>query len=390
MEGFPLAVDLDTHYFLNSKAALCTSGLPRYVFLSRITLRHHIIECATLLAYETSKDFSNSLKSKPIMRLLTMDVPYSPKSVLLELSDLSVDPGSCCEVCRSDASSLSISSGCTGPRFQWLESQISRLLSQVSEQQLPFVLKNQQTFGGGGTFVVFSPEDLAELKRTLATQTLPKLLSQVTSSNAHLKPGTLILSEMITDPVGDWGLTFFVTRAGECFFLAVTQQVVDSTKAWIGSTVSYTTQDSLKQKFTSIMQEIGTWLHKYGYCGPCGADILETAPSDDGNGSTTLYIVDLNVRTSGSLVLGLMRGHFSERRCLHEASSFSVTVKMNRESFIKNFEEQFQEGKIVIVSWYEDIDPAISYGNVVIGAQDKQKLEKQVMKVKEPASEIHF
>ena len=53
---------------------------------------------------------------------------------------------------------------------------------------------------------------------------------------------------MITDPVGDWGLTFFVTTTGECIFLAVTQQVVDSTKAWIGSTVSYTAQDSLKQK----------------------------------------------------------------------------------------------------------------------------------------------
>ena len=28
LEGFPLAVDLETHYFLNSKAALATSGLP--------------------------------------------------------------------------------------------------------------------------------------------------------------------------------------------------------------------------------------------------------------------------------------------------------------------------------------------------------------------------
>ena len=33
VEGLPLALDLDTHYFLNSKAALCTSGLPRYVTL---------------------------------------------------------------------------------------------------------------------------------------------------------------------------------------------------------------------------------------------------------------------------------------------------------------------------------------------------------------------
>ena len=31
VEGLPLTLDLDTHYFLNSKAALCTSGLPRYV-----------------------------------------------------------------------------------------------------------------------------------------------------------------------------------------------------------------------------------------------------------------------------------------------------------------------------------------------------------------------
>lgn len=29
LERLPLAIDLDTHYFLNTKAALCTSGLPR-------------------------------------------------------------------------------------------------------------------------------------------------------------------------------------------------------------------------------------------------------------------------------------------------------------------------------------------------------------------------
>ena len=239
--------------------------------------------------------------------------------------------------------------------------------------------------------MISSSEELAELKGTLSTQILPKLLSQINSSNAHLKPATLILSEMIRDPVGDWGLTFFVTRAGECIFLAVTEQVVDSTKAWIGSKISYQAQGSLKQKFTPIMQEIGTWLYKYGYYGPCGADILEAASKDnDSNGPKTLNIVDLNVRTSGSLVLGLMKGHFSERRGLHEASSFSVNVKMARESFIQNFEGQFQEGKIVIVSWYEDTDSGVSYGNVVIGAQDKQGLEKEVTKVKELASEIHF
>ena len=239
--------------------------------------------------------------------------------------------------------------------------------------------------------MISTPKDLSELKNILTTQILPKLLSQVNSSNAHLKPATLILSELIIDPIGDWGLTFFVARAGECVFLAVTQQIVDSTKAWLGSTISYTAQDGLKQKFTPIMREIGTWLYKYGYYGPCGADILEAAPKDnDSNGPTTLKIMDLNVRTSGSLVLGLMRGHFSERRGLHEASSFSVNVKMARDSFIKNFESQFREGKMVIVSWYEDTESGVSYGNIVIGAQDKQALEKEVAKVKEIGTEIHF
>lgn len=239
--------------------------------------------------------------------------------------------------------------------------------------------------------MVSSPEDLAELKHTLATRTLRKLLSQVNSANVHLKPATLILSKMIKDPVGDWGLTFFVTRAGECVFLAVTQQVVDSTKAWIGSTVSYPAQENLKQKFTPVMQDIGAWLYKHGYYGPCGADILEAAPGDnESDESTTLNIVDLNVRTSGSLVLGLMKGHFSERRGLHEASSFSVNVKMPRESFTNKFHDQFREGEIVIVSWYEDRDSGVSYGNIVIGAQDKRVLEKQASLVKELATEIHF
>ena len=167
------------------------------------------MKCATCLAYEASYDVSNSLNSKPMMILLTIAVLCSPESVFVELNDLSVDPGSCCEVCRSDASSLSVPSRCTGPRGQWSERHISRFLSQISEQQLPLILQNQQTIGGGGTFVISALEDQSKLKRTLATQTLSKIPSQVTSSNAQSKPGPSTLSEMIVDPVSDRGLTFF-------------------------------------------------------------------------------------------------------------------------------------------------------------------------------------
>ena len=86
------------------------------------------------------------------------------------------------------------------------------------------------------------------------------------------------------------------------------------------------------------------------YYGPCGADILETTATDDqGQEFPRLHIVDLNVPTSGSLVLGLMKGHFSDQRGLHETSSVFLNVKVTRESFISRFEDYFREGKIVIV-----------------------------------------
>lgn len=390
LEGFPLAMDLDTHYFLNSKSAICTSGLPRCVSL---VLRSPPIlpqlEPCKGVQFRTSLILS--ILGKTRMVLLISVISCSPKSRLLELEDFSASPESCCAVCRLGDGNRFIPSTCVGTRGQWLKSQITRILSELSIQPLPFVLKNQQTFGGGGTFAISTPEDLSELKTNLSTRILPKLLSQVNSSNAHLKPATLVVSNMVINPIGDWGLTFFVTRAGECVFLSLTQQIINPTKAWIGSTVSYTAQDRLKEKFTPIMREVGTWLRKYDYYGPCGVDILEAVSTNDNiHSMPALNVVDLNVRTSGSLVLGLMKGHFSERRGLHEASSFSVNVKMSRDSFIKNFGSQFREGKIVIVSWYEDVDFGVSFANVVIGAKNKEELEREVARVKEVASEIHF
>lgn len=126
---------------------------------------------------------------------------------------------------------MTIPERCTGTRRQWLSSQMARMLSQVTSRQLPFVLKSQQTFAGGRTWIVSNPQDLSELETALSSRVLPKLLSHVKASNAHLKPATLMVSELIEDPVDDWGLIFFVTKGGECIYLAATQQVVDNTKA---------------------------------------------------------------------------------------------------------------------------------------------------------------
>lgn len=342
LENFPLTIDLETHYFLNSKAALFTSGLP------------------------------------------------TPPGELIKLDSVCADAQSCCATCSSNVDSLSIQSSCTGTRGPWLSSQISRITSRISSQPLPFVFKNQQTFGGGGAFIVSSQEDRIRLNHKLSTHLLPKLLSQVTPANAHLQPATLLLSRVVENPTGDYGLTFFVTRTGECVFLCLTEQKVDSSKAWIGSRISYTRQDALRSKFEKIMCETGAWLQSHKYYGPVGADILETTSNDGEEISTNFHIVDLNVRTSGSLVLGLLRGHFSERRGLHEASSFSLTLKTGRREFTEKLGKEFEEGGVVIVSWYEDIASGVSFANVVVGAEDTKRLEDKIEVVKQYGTEIAF
>ncbi|KAA6415437.1 MAG: hypothetical protein FRX48_00152 [Lasallia pustulata] len=342
LEAFPLTLDLETHYFLNSKGALFASGLP------------------------------------------------TPQGQLIELGSVCPDAQSCCGSCASNVDSLSIPSSCTGIRKPWLSSQISHIISRISAQPVPFVFKNQQTFGGGGTFLVSSQEDRIKLNHKLSTHVLPKLLSQVTPANAHLQPATLLLTSLVANPIGDYGLTFFVTRTGECVFISLSEQKLDSSKAWIGSKISYLAQDALQLRFDKIMRDIGAWLHRHNYYGPVGADILETAPIDGEKSSDNFHIVDLNVRTSGSLVLGLLRGHFSKRRGLHEASSFSVTMKMKREEFVERLAEDLEEGRVVVISWYEDGASGLSYANVVVGAEDTKRLEREIERVKQFAEEITF
>lgn len=138
------------------------------------------------------------------------------------------------------------------------------------------------------------------------------------------------------------------------------------------------------------MRGIGVWLHRFGYYGSCGADILETAPtSDEYRELSNMFIVDLNVRTSGSLVLGLMKQHFSEPRGLREASIFALDVSLARDSFVTHFEKYFRDDDMVIISWYEDAKSGASSGNIVIGGRNKLELEKRVAMVKELTSEVY-
>ncbi|KAK0707187.1 hypothetical protein B0T21DRAFT_377344 [Apiosordaria backusii] len=351
LESYPLTHSLETHWMLNSKAGLARSGLP------------------------TPKCDIISVKGYP---------PTSPKS--------------CCEACRSDkrANDLTfIPVTCTGPRGQWLKTQSSKILSAISSRSVPFVIKNQQVFGGAGTWVVTSQEQKDDLLSDFESPDGPlrKLLSQVTAENHHMDPAAIIISSMVSNPIGDYGLTFFVNENGEHIFLAASEQMIDGNNAWVGSTIVYSRQKALYEKFQELIRRTAEFVSKHGYVGPVGIDVLETEKEGETEThtgeETKFHVVDLNVRTSGSLALPLLKGHFTGRG-LDCASSFGITVKGTREEFVRKWKTEFEEGRMFVLSWYEDREEGSSIADVVVGAKDEKGLSGMIERVREGSEEVVF
>ncbi|KAL2684872.1 hypothetical protein Neosp_005963 [[Neocosmospora] mangrovei] len=302
LERYENVVPLETHWFVNTKRALAESGLP------------------------------------------------TPKSIAVTVEGFPVNSESCCALCIENCpEGFVIPSDCVGARGTWLREQSSRLYQAVESYPLPFVLKSQMTFGGAGTFIVRTEKDRQGIVDDLGKGFLSRLLSSVNETNSHLEPATLIFSDFIQDPITNYSITFFVNEKGRRpIFLGVSEQIIEGDTAWVGGIIDYSQQNELRLKFSSLVAQISEWLQSYGYVGPAGADVLEDA---DG----TLYVVDLNVRTTGSFSLPLLGTHFTSRG-LDCASLFAVDVEKRRDEFINMFLSEFQEGRHLVVGAQDEIE----------------------------------
>ncbi|KAJ0307892.1 hypothetical protein COL516b_003864 [Colletotrichum fioriniae] len=345
-----LIFPLETHRFLNSKAALARSGLP------------------------------------------------TPKATILEVDGLAGDAWACCASCTSgDAAEFIVPESCAGSRGRWLKEKSEEIYADLESHTLPFVLKNQQTLGCAGMYIINTEDKRQKLVQYFRNGVLRKLLSSVTESNAHLQPAALIMSDMVEDPLENYGLTFFVTDDGnEPILLAASEQMTDGDNAWIGSTINYRRQEQLEKKFGLLVKRVATWLREYGYVGPAGIDVLETTSSTAAcsktNGASdfsNFHIVDLNVRTSGSMCLPLLRTHFTSRGHW-SASSFSVSYKKSRDAFIKSFQKEFETGRMCVISWYDDPDTGCSLADVAVGAVDVDGLRTAMERVRDLTEQVTF
>lgn len=337
-EGVGKVVDSDRIWWLNSKEALARSGLP------------------------------------------------TASAKVVDVEGCCPAAGNCCEVCEGvgEDGDVVVPVGCTGPRTRWVGEQSMRILTAIEKHPLPFVFKNQQTFGGAGTYVVTKGRERSKLVEEMTSGgILRRMLSHVNQENQHLKPGTVLLTDMVKDPISNVGLTLFITEAGEGIFLGGSEQIIDHTSAsWIGSIITYSHQVHVEKKHRALLDKVSTYLHIEGYIGTAGIDVLETQDGD-------FSILDMNVSTSGSLCLPLLRGHFTSRG-FDSASSISVTVSQSRAEFCEYWRAPLESGQMCIIAWYEDDHAKKGFGDLVVAGEDENGLQDMLKKVRAVSEQVTF
>ena len=124
-------------------------------------------------------------------------------------------------------------------------------------------------------------------------------------------------------------------------------------------------QSALAHRMGPTLRNVSDFLHEKGYYGPVGIDVVE-------DGRRGQYIVDLNVRTASSSLLGSLRGHFVSRG-MNYAGLLLVRFGMRRRGFGERMDGEMEAGRIITVGWFEQ-NANLSCARIVVGAEDGEHL----------------
>lgn len=247
--------------------------------------------------------------------------------------------------------------------------EVQRMMARIRARQPPFVIKMPQSLSGHGTFIVRTQADRSNAIRTLIPET-KRMLNQINSSNARINPCSLILQSII--PGEAVALSLLITKSGRPIFTACCSQIFHANGKWAGNFCDYGEQETLRAQYAETAAKIGAYMHKLGYWGPLGADIMTDIDGKQ-------LIIDVNARVTGSHPLGALRGHFV-RLGLNVANIFScLRLRLTREEFEEEFRQELeQSGSIVVNAWIHMKDGKTSLATVALAAEHREKLNELV------------
>ncbi|KAF3385398.1 hypothetical protein F1880_002268 [Penicillium rolfsii] len=255
-----------------------------------------------------------------------------------------------------------------------VQNEVDRLVYQIQQRELPFIVKLQYSAGSGGTFLVRNTEDREKCMRAVKEE-LHRTLRRLNHENSRFHPASIIIQEYL--PGEAVGISFFVTRQGRAIFLGGCRQLVDESGMWIGGGISYQEQDQLRLQNENILDLVAQWAHQKGYYGPFGIDVMMGQ-----NGAP--LVIDINPRSTGATPLCLLRKYFSVERRLHEAMLLiPIILSCTRETFAEAFDAELSFGQVVITSWNRVSHRQCSVVSMIVAAETKAALGPLIAKVEQ-------
>ena len=252
---------------------------------------------------------------------------------------------------------------------QGIKREIPRIIEQLNNHPVPFVLKLNQSLSSVGTVITVTEADRAKVIE-IVHEHLELYLPRITKDNAHLFPISLVMSDLIKSDTT--AVNFYVRggeHAGEVVFLGGCEQLATGQGGRQTTMIRYSEQDKMEKRFRKTLDRIGKALASTGYYGAAGADVME-----DENGQ---YVIDLNVRTSLSHVLYLLKGHFNKERGYGVALIYECLVlTLSRDEFEEKMAEEIGDAKVIIIGCAGLGESGKHAYGLVVAGKDLEEMQK--------------
>ncbi|KAL8998990.1 MAG: hypothetical protein Q9169_002096 [Polycauliona sp. 2 TL-2023] len=299
------------------------------------------MDCLLCLPHAVDPDLHYDLLSKRTLAISTLPSPAS------EVLDTVLQPGEAYDE-------------------QTMDAEISRMTNIVTARACPFVVKMPQSLSSQGVFLVRLDSEKHDVVGVIRRE-LKRSLTIMRRWPSSMPTSNIILQKLIS-PRESVAIAFFVTKRGRTIFTSCCLQLVDTHGHREAGYISYRKQDHYQRKYARTLELLSQYIHSEGYFGPAGADVITNHDGEQ-------FVIDMNVRVTGTHPLGFLKRHFSAERGLHKAIEFfPFFMQCRRETFENAFRKQLQSGALIVKGWCHDKKGKISITGLILAAENESKL----------------
>ncbi|XP_031568633.1 uncharacterized protein LOC116303233 [Actinia tenebrosa] len=227
----------------------------------------------------------------------------------------------------------------------------------VNDYTVPCMIKASHGLSGRGTYMAKTMNE-AE-----------KIIHKLKDEARCFDPS---ISEVIEELTGNYCVQFYLFKTGEIRWLGCSKQAVTEDFSWNGGYVDWNEQEYLKETFLRTVTPVREYLHKNGYFGVVGIDVLT---SKEGH-----FVVDVNPRINGSTTLLLIAPHMAVKGFPSSALLKIPNIKGNEIEMMEMFDKinSLGEGIVINLASVESPDGRTCEGHVCMFS----KTQRGVMDLK--------